>query len=107
MDQERVMLEHKLVYLEIDSKAVLKDAFAEIRDEVNHATSRLELTDLYNRAGYLITLAYDSFWERKFFDDIEEIRHTAEEEFEQTARKINDQAEKIGFEGNYDEVWAD
>ena len=101
------MLEHKLVYLEIDSKAVLKEAFSEIRDEVNQATSRIELTDLYNRAGYLITLAYDSFWERKFFDDIEEIRHTAEEEFEETARKNNDQAERIGFEGNYDEVWAD
>ena len=101
------MLEHKLVYLDIDSKAVLKDAFLEIRDEVSRATSRLELTDLYNRAGYLITLAHDSFWERKFFDDIEDIRRTAEEEFGKTARQINDQAEKIGFDGNYDEVWAD
>jgi len=101
------MLEHKLVYLEINSKAVLQDAFSEIRNEVNRAASRLELTDLYNRAGYLISLAYDSFWERKFFDDIEDIRHTAEEEFGRTAHKINDQAEKIGFEGNYDEVWAD
>ena len=101
------MMDHKLVYLEIDSKAVLKDAFAEIREEVRKATSRLELTDLYNRAGYLITLAYDSFWERKFFDDIEEIRDTANTEFLLTTRAINSQAEKIGFEGNYDEVWAD
>src|SRR5262245_22963472 len=101
------MLEHKLVYLEIDSQAVLKDAFLEIRHEVSRATSRLELTDLYNRAGYLVTLAYDSFLERKFFDNIDEVRYTAEEEFGKTARKINDQAEKIGFDGNYDEVWAD
>ena len=101
------MLEHKLVYLEIDSKAVLKDAFSEIRDEVGQAASRPELSDLYNRAGYLVELANDSFWETKFFDDIEDIRHTAEQEFGKTARKINSQAEKLGIHGNYDEIWAD
>ena len=101
------MLEHKLIYLEIDSKAVLKNAFSEIRAEVEHAASRPELTDLYNRAGYLVELTNDPFWERKFFDDIEDIRHTAEEEFGKTARKINSQAEKLGTHGNYDEIWAD
>jgi hypothetical protein len=101
------MLEHKLVYLEIDSKTVLQDAFAEIRGEVERAASRPELTELYNRAGYLIAIAYDSFWERKFSDEIEYIRYTADHEFEKTARKINQRAEKIGLEGNYDEVWAD
>src|ERR1044071_5591711 len=101
------MLEHKLVYLEIDNKAVLREAFAEIREEVEHATSSYDLTDLYNRAGYLITLANDAFWERKFSDDIEDIHQTAEEEFRETAHRINNQAEYIGLEGNYDEVWAD
>ena len=101
------MLEHKLVYLDIDNRSVLKDAFAEIRGEVEQARSRLELTELYNRAGYLIEIAYDSFWERKFSDDINEIRYTADQEFARTARKINNWAEKIGLEGNYDEVWAD
>ncbi len=101
------MLEHKLVYLEIDSKAVLKEAFAEIRDEIQQATSSYDLTDLYNRAGYLITLANDTFWERKFSEDIEDIHQTAEDEFRKTARRINNQAEHIGLEGNYDEVWAD
>jgi|SRR5215510_60288 len=101
------MLEHKLVYLEIDSKAVLQNAFLEIRDEVEGAASRSALTDLYNRAGYLVTLAYDAFWERKFFEDIEDIHHTAEEEFGKTARKINSRAEKLGIHGNYDEIWAD
>ena len=101
------MLEHKLIYLEIDSKAVLKDAFSEIRNEVERAASRPALTDLYYRAGYLVELTNDPFWEKKFFDDIEDIRHTAEEEFEKTARKINSRAEKLGTHGNYDEVWAD
>ena len=87
------MLEHKLVYLEIDSQAVLREAFAEIRDEVKHAVSGYDLTDLYNRAGYLITLANDTVWERKFSGDIEEIHQIAEDEFRMTARKINKQAE--------------
>ena len=100
------MIEHKLVYLEIDSKAVLINAFSEIRDEVEKATSKPELSDLYYRAGYLVSLANDAFWERRFFDDIEEIHHTAEQQFKQTARKINSWAEKLGSEGNYDEVWA-
>lgn len=101
------MLEHKLVYLEIDSQAVLKEAFAEIREEVDYAASSYDLTDLYNRAGYLITLANDAFWERKFSDDIEAIHQTAEAEFRKTAHKINHQAEHIGLDGNYDEIWAD
>ena len=101
------MLEHKLVYLEIDNQAVLQEAFAEIRAEVEQAASSYDLTDLYNRAGYLITLANDAFWERKFSDDIEEIHQTAEDEFRKTARKINRRAEQLGLEGNYDEVWAD
>jgi hypothetical protein len=101
------MLEHKLVYLEIDSKTVLQDAFAEIRAEVERAASRYELTELYNRAGYLVAIAYDSFWERKFADDILDIRYAADHEFEKTARKINQRADTIGLEGSYDEVWAD
>lgn len=101
------MLEHKLVYLEIDSQTVLKEAFAEIREEIDYAASSYDLTDLYNRAGYLITLANDAFWERKFSDDIEQIHQTAEEEFRKTAHRINQQAERIGLDGHYDEVWAD
>jgi len=100
------MLEHKLSYLEIDSKVVLKRAFAEIRNEVERAASQYELSELYCRAGYLVSLANDAFWERKFFDDIDDVHQTAEEEFRKTARKINSQAEKFGSAGNYDEVWA-
>jgi hypothetical protein len=101
------MLEHKLVYLEIDNKLVMRDAFSEIRGEVERAASRPELTELYNRAGYLVAIAYDSFWERKFADDIMDIRYMADQEFGRTARKINNRAERLGLEGNYDEVWAD
>ena len=101
------MIEHELMYLEIHNAADLKSAFLEIREEIEKADSKFKLTELYNRAGYLIVLANDAFWERKFFRNIGNIRNIAEEEFRLTARKINHQAEKIGIEGNYDETWAD
>src|SRR5262245_26836561 len=101
------MMEHKLMYLEVDSAAELKSAFLEIRAEVEKADSKFKLTDLYNRAGFLIILANDTFWERKFFGDLKDLRDIAEAEFELTARQINTQAEKIGLQGNYDETWAD
>jgi hypothetical protein len=101
------MIEHELVYLEIHTAADLKSAFREIREEIEHADSKFKLTELYNRAGYLIVLANDAFWERKFFRNIGNIRSIAEEEFRLIARKINHQAETIGLEGNYDETWAD
>lgn len=101
------MIEHKLMYLELNNAADLKRAFLEIRDDVEKADSKFKLTDLYNRAGYLILIANDTFWQSKFFGNIEDVRDTAEEEFELTARLINGQAEKIGLEGNYDTTWAD
>ena len=101
------MIEHELVYLEIHNAADLKSAFLEIREEIEKADSKFKLTDLYNRAGYLILLVNDAFWERKFFRNIGDIRDIAEKEFALTARQINNQAEKIGMEGNYDEIWAD
>ncbi len=69
--------------------------------------SRSELTELYRRAGYLITLTNASSWEKKFGDEIDDIRETAEEEFARTARKINSRAKEIGTETNYDEKWGD
>jgi len=48
------MIEHKLVYLEVDNKTDLKNAFSEIRDDVEQADSRpdrpLQLGGLFNCA---------------------------------------------------------
>ena len=95
------------IYGEVDNKTDLKEVFSEIRKDVENAKSRSDLTELYRRAGYLITLTNASSWEKKFGDDIDDIRETAEEEFATTARKINSQAEKIGTDANYDDKWGE
>ena len=90
------------IYGEVDNKTDLKEGFTKIRKDVEEAKSRAELTELYRRTGYLITLTNASSWEKKFGDEIGE---TAEEEFAKTARKINSRAKEIGTEADYDEKW--
>jgi hypothetical protein len=95
------------IYGEVDNKTDLKKVFSEIRQDVENAKSRSDLTELHRRAGYLITLTNASSWEKKFGDDIRDIREVAEEEFAKTARKINRRAEEIGVEADYDEAWGE
>ena len=101
------MAEDRHVYGEVDNKTDLRDVFSQIREDVEQADSRSELTELYRRAGYLITLTDASPWEKKFGDDIDEIRAAAEEEFAKTARAINRRAEEVGTDANYDEKWGE
>jgi len=46
------------LYGEVNSKTGLQDVFQEIRHDVDNAKSRQGLTELYRRAGYLITLTH-------------------------------------------------
>jgi hypothetical protein len=101
------MAKEEHVYGEVDNKTDLQDIYSQIRDDVEKADSRDRLTELYRRAGYLITLTNAASWEDKFGDKIDDIRSTAEEEFSRTARAINRQAENIGTEADYDEKWGD
>ena len=57
------------VYGEVNSKTGLKRIFASIRRDVRSAHSRPDLSELYKRAGYLITLTYAPSWETKFGKD--------------------------------------
>ncbi|MEZ4569939.1 MAG: hypothetical protein R2849_06365 [Thermomicrobiales bacterium] len=95
------------IYGEVDNKTNLRDVFLAIRKDVRQAEDRPALTELYRRAGYLITLTHASSWEEKFGDDIDEIREVGEEEFARTARVINRQADDIGTDADYDETWGD
>lgn len=101
------MSKDKHTYGEVDNKTDMKKVFSAIRDDVENANSRDRLTELYRRAGYLITLTNASSWKKKFGDGIDDIRATAEDEFAKTARKINSRAGKIGTEGDYDEKWGE
>ena len=101
------MAKDQHVYGEVNDKADLRNVFSEIREDVETVDSRSDLTELYRRAGYLITLTNAPSWEKKFGDDIDEIRDTAEEEFSKTARKINSRAEEVGTDADYDEKWGE
>jgi hypothetical protein len=94
------------VYGEINNKTDLKHVFQAIRGNVGQARSRESLTELYKRAGYLITLTHAPSWKKSFGREATQMRKAAEAEFGTTARKINRQAKTIGTEANYDEKWG-
>lgn len=96
----------KPVYGHVGSKADIDKIFAEIRGDLGHARSRDTLTELYRRAGYLITLTYAPSWEERFGDKAAGLRHEAETDFRKLVKQINAHAEKIGEKGDYDENWG-
>ena len=100
------MSEHRHIYGEIHSKTGMKRVFGEIRRDVDSAKSRPGLTELYKRAGYLITLTHAPSWKEKFGDDAVALRRVGEDEFRKTAHKINRRAIKIGTDADYDEKWG-
>lgn len=100
------MRSERQIYGEIDSKTDMEKVFTEIRKDVGQAKSRPALTELYKRAGYLITLTYAPSWEEKFGRKASSLRRLGQEEFQKTARKINRRAEEIGTEADYDEKWG-
>jgi hypothetical protein len=95
------------IYGEVNSMTGLRKIFAEIRRDVREAKSRPALTELYRRAGYLITLTHAPSWEKKFGKDATKLRAVGEEEFRKTAHAINRRAAQIGTEPDFDETWGD
>lgn len=79
--------------------------FKEIREGVEKAQSQEELTELYKRAAYMILMTHSSPVDEKVDKEIKRKRQLTEEEFSRTVRLINEQAEKIGVEADYNEDW--
>ncbi len=100
------MAEQRQIYGEVNSKTSLKKIFADIRRDVENAKSRPSLTELYKRAGYLITLTHAPSWEEKFGKGVKALRRVGEEEFRKTAKKVNQRAKQIGTEADFDEKWG-
>jgi hypothetical protein len=101
------MAEKRHIYGEVNSKTGMKRVFTDIRHDVDSARSRPALTELYKRAGYLITLTHSPSWEEKFGRGAMSLRKVGEEEFGKTARKINRRAARIGTAADFDEKWGD
>src|SRR4051812_21369072 len=97
--------DYRHVYGKVDNKTDYRRVFRAIRRDVEDAKSRDELTELYRRAGYLITLTYAPAWKQKFGSEVDDLRAVGEEEFARTARAINRRAKEIGTEPDYDEIW--
>ena len=87
------------------NKIDFRRIFREIRKDVEEATSRRILTELYKQAGYMITLTHSTPINEKFGNPVNIERRIAESEFARTVRKINQQAKRIGTEPNYNESW--
>jgi hypothetical protein len=94
------------IYGEINNKTDLRKVFTAIRKDVSQAKSRPALSELYKRAGYLITLTHAPSWKEKFGRHASELRKLGEKEFSSTAKKINSRAKKIGAEADFDEKWG-
>lgn len=101
------MAEDRHIYGEVNSKKDLKHIFTDIRRDVEQAGSRAGLTELYKRAGYLITLTHAPSWEKKFGLETKALRDLGEEEFSKTVKQINRRAKEIGTEADYDDKWGD
>jgi hypothetical protein len=93
------------VYGEVNSPTGLKRIFQEIRHEIDAVHSRPDLTELYKRAGYLITLTHAPSWEAKWGPEADKLREVAKKEFATTARKINRRARQIGADPDYADNW--
>ena len=102
-----MMAKDRHIYSEINNKTDMEKVLLAIRRDVDQAKSRAALTELYKRAGYLITLTHAPAWKEKFGREAMTLRKVGEEEFSKTARKINRRAKQIGVEADYDEKWGE
>ena len=100
------MAEDRHVYGEVNNKTGMKRVFGDIRRDVDQARSRPALTELYKRAGYMITLTYAPSWTEKFGREAAGLRQFGQDEFRKTAHKINRRARAIGTDADYDEKWG-
>jgi hypothetical protein len=89
---------------EVESKTDLERVCLQICREVEQADARPALTELYRRAGYLVTLTHSPAWEKNFGAEVAALRELAKDEFRKTARKIKHRANQICTEASCDET---
>lgn len=75
-----------------------------IRDEMLNVRDESELTELKKRSDYLCTLTYSPFWQKKFGDEIDELRKIAIEENRVVVKTANYIAKYKDFDKEY-EPW--
>jgi len=82
----------------------VRQTFKEIRDAVDKAQSREDLTELYKQTAYMILMTHSTPIDEKD-REMKRRRETTEREFARTVRVINRRAKKIDVEPDYNEDW--
>ena len=82
----------------------VRHTFKDIRDALEKANSKEDLTELYKQTVYMILMTHSSPVNEKD-REMKRRRETVEREFARTMRAINRQAKKIGVEADYSEDW--
>ena len=82
----------------------VRRTFKEIRDVVEKAETREDLTELYKQTVYMILMTHSSPVNEND-REMKKRREAAEREFGRTVRSINRRAKKIGVEPDYNEDW--
>ena len=82
----------------------VRRTFKEIRDVVEKAETREDLTELYKQTVYMILMTHSSPVNEND-KEMKKRREAAEREFGRTVRSINRRAKKIGVEPDYNEDW--
>lgn len=99
------MTRDTLINEEIHSdRTDVQHTFQEIRDALEKAQSREDLTELYKQTVYMILMTHSTPLDEKD-EEMKRRRETTEKEFARTVRIINQQAKKIGVEPDYNEDW--
>jgi hypothetical protein len=99
------MTRDTLINEEINSdRTDVRRTFKEIREALEKAASREDLTELYKQTVYMILMTHSTPLDEKD-REMKKRRQTTEKEFARTVRLINRQAKKIGVEADYDEDW--
>jgi hypothetical protein len=82
----------------------VRPTFKEIREAVEKAETREDLTELYKQAVYMILMTHSSPLNEKD-REMKRRRETTEREFARTVHQINKRAKEIGMEAGYSEDW--
>jgi len=93
-------------YGQVRGVADIDRIFRDIHADIASAQSRAELTRLYRRAGYLVTLTYSRPWRAKFGAALPGMRDEAAREFRASVEQINQRAEAIGTDATYAQRWG-
>ena len=88
------MTRDTLLNEEIHDRTDVKRTFKEIREALEKAASREDLTELYKQTVYMILMTHSTPLNEKD-RDMKRRRQTTEEEFARTVRLINQQAKKL------------